>query len=40
MHIPFAVQDRLLADDIAVTASIIRTPPIQALADFLLPTFS
>ncbi|MGH8137291.1 MAG: histidine ammonia-lyase [Steroidobacteraceae bacterium] len=39
-HIPFAMQDRLLADDIDATAKIIRTPAIQALADFLLPSFS
>lgn len=38
-RIPFATQDRLLAEDIAVTAEVIRTPAVQALADFLLPSF-
>jgi histidine ammonia-lyase len=39
VRIPFATQDRLLADDIEVTAEVIRTPAIQNLADFLLPSF-
>lgn len=39
-HIPFATQDRLLADDIETTVGVIRTPPVQALADFLLPSFA
>jgi histidine ammonia-lyase len=38
-RIPFATQDRLLAEDIEVTAEVIRTPAIQSLADFLLPSF-
>ena len=38
-RIPFATQDRLLADDIAVTAEVIRTRAVQGLADFLLPSF-
>jgi histidine ammonia-lyase len=38
-RIPFATQDRLLAEDIAVTAEVIRTPAVQTLADFLLPSF-
>jgi histidine ammonia-lyase len=39
VRIPFATQDRLLAEDIAVAAEVIGTPAIQALADFLLPSF-
>ncbi|MBV8804304.1 MAG: histidine ammonia-lyase [Sinobacteraceae bacterium] len=39
IRIPFATQDRLLAEDIAVTAEVIRTPAVQTLADFLLPSF-
>jgi histidine ammonia-lyase len=39
-HIPFAAQDRLMAEDIKVSAEVVRTPTIQALADFLLPSFS
>jgi histidine ammonia-lyase len=38
-RVPFATQDRLLAQDIEVTAEVIRTPTVQALADFLLPSF-
>jgi histidine ammonia-lyase len=38
-RVPFATQDRLLADDIATAAAVIRTPDVQALAAFLLPTF-
>ncbi|MEA3179657.1 MAG: histidine ammonia-lyase, partial [Gammaproteobacteria bacterium] len=38
-RIPFATQDRLLADDIEVTAEVIRTPAVLSLADFLLPSF-
>jgi histidine ammonia-lyase len=38
-RIPFATQDRLLADDIEATAEVIRTPTVQRLADFLLPSF-
>jgi histidine ammonia-lyase len=38
-RIPFATQDRLLAEDIAATAEVIRTPAVQRLADFLLPSF-
>ncbi|HUI63161.1 MAG TPA: histidine ammonia-lyase [Steroidobacteraceae bacterium] len=38
-HIPFATEDRLLANDIGATASIIRSPEVQSLADFLLPSF-
>jgi histidine ammonia-lyase len=38
-RIPFATQDRLLAEDIAATAEVIRTPTVQRLADFLLPSF-
>jgi histidine ammonia-lyase len=40
VHIPFATQDRLLAEDIGAAARIIRTAPVQALADFLLPSFA
>jgi histidine ammonia-lyase len=40
VRIPFATQDRLLAEDIQVAAEVIRTPAIQALADFLLPSFA
>jgi histidine ammonia-lyase len=39
-RVPFATQDRLLAEDIAATAEVIRTPPVQTLADFLLPSFA
>jgi histidine ammonia-lyase len=38
-RIPFATQDRLLAEDIEATAEVIRTPMVQGLADFLLPSF-
>jgi histidine ammonia-lyase len=38
-RIPFATQDRLLAEDIAVTAEVIRTPAVQVLTEFLLPSF-
>jgi histidine ammonia-lyase len=39
-RIPFATQDRLLAEDIEVTAQVTRTAAVQALADFLLPSFA
>ncbi|MFL6605159.1 MAG: histidine ammonia-lyase [Steroidobacteraceae bacterium] len=39
-RIPFATQDRLLAEDIEATAEVIRTPTVQDLANFLLPSFS
>ena len=39
-HVPFATEDRLLAIDIETAAQVIRTPSVQALADFLLPSFS
>lgn len=38
-RIPFATQDRLLAEDIEATAEVIRTPTVQDLASFLLPSF-
>jgi histidine ammonia-lyase len=38
-RVPFATQDRLLADDIAVSAEVIRAPAVQGLAEFLLPSF-
>jgi histidine ammonia-lyase len=38
-RIPFATEDRLLAEDIEVTGQVIRTPAVQSLADFLLPSF-
>jgi len=38
-RIPFATQDRLLAEDIEATAEVIRTPAVQDLANFLLPSF-
>jgi len=38
-RVPFATQDRLLAEDIEATAQVIRTRPVQSLADFLLPSF-
>jgi histidine ammonia-lyase len=38
-HVPFATEDRLLAEDIEAAAKIICTPSIQALTDFLLPSF-
>jgi len=38
-HIPFATEDRLLANDIDATARIIRTAEVQSLADFLLPSY-
>jgi histidine ammonia-lyase len=40
VHVPFAAEDRLLAIDIETAAQVIRTPSVQALADFLLPSFS
>lgn len=36
--VPFATQDRLLADDIASAAQAVRLPAIQSLAAFLLPS--
>jgi histidine ammonia-lyase len=39
-RVPFATQDRLLAEDIQATAEIIRAPAVQNLADFLLPSFA
>jgi histidine ammonia-lyase len=39
-RIPFATEDRLLAEDIESAAQVIRAPEIQALADFLLPSFA
>ena len=38
-RVPFAAADRLLADDIEVAAQVIRTPAVQTLAEFLLPSF-
>jgi histidine ammonia-lyase len=38
-RIPFATQDRLLAEDIEATAEVIRTPTVQELASFLLPSY-
>ena len=38
-RVPFAAQDRLLADDIEAAAQVIRQPAVQALAAFLLPGF-
>lgn len=37
-RVPFATQDRLLAEDIEAAAQVIRTPAVQSLADFLLPS--
>jgi histidine ammonia-lyase len=37
-QVPFAAQDRLLAQDIASAAEAVRMPAIQALAGFLLPS--
>jgi histidine ammonia-lyase len=38
-RVPFATQDRLLAEDIAATAEVIRSPAVQGLAEHLLPSF-
>ena len=38
--VPFADQDRLLADDIQAAAEAVRMPAIQTLATSLLPSFS
>jgi histidine ammonia-lyase len=38
-RVPFATQDRLLADDIAAAAEVIRAPAVQGLAEVLLPSF-
>jgi histidine ammonia-lyase len=38
-RVPFATTDRLLADDIEIAAQVIRTPAVQTLTDFLLPSF-
>ena len=38
-RIPFATQDRLLAEDIEATAEVIRTSTVQDLANFLLPSY-
>jgi len=35
-RVPFATEDRLLADDIAAAAKVLRTPAIQDLARSLL----
>jgi histidine ammonia-lyase len=40
VQVPFAEQDRLLAQDIETAAQTIRLPPIQSLAEFLLPSFA
>jgi len=39
-QVPFATEDRLLAADIEVAAKVLHTPAVQALADFLLPSYS
>jgi histidine ammonia-lyase len=39
-HVPFATEDRLLAEDIQAAGKVIGAPSVQALADFLLPSFS
>ncbi|MBV8743024.1 MAG: histidine ammonia-lyase [Sinobacteraceae bacterium] len=39
-QVPFANQDRLLAQDIGLAAAVIRTAAVQDLAAFLLPTFA
>jgi histidine ammonia-lyase len=36
--VPFATQDRLLAEDIDSAAQALRMPAIQSLAGFLLPS--
>jgi histidine ammonia-lyase len=38
-HVPFTAADRFLAQDIEAAARVIRLPPVQSLADFLLPSF-
>jgi histidine ammonia-lyase len=38
-RVPFATQDRLLAEDIAATAEVVRSPAVQGLAEHLLPSF-
>jgi histidine ammonia-lyase len=38
-RVPFAAQDRLIADDIKATAEVIQTPAVQGLAEFLLPSY-
>jgi len=38
-QLPFATQDRLMADDIEIAARVIRTSAVQALATALLPSF-
>jgi histidine ammonia-lyase len=40
VRIPFATEDRLLAEDIQVATELICTPAVQDLADFLLPSFA
>ena len=39
-QVPFATEDRLLASDIEAAAKVLHAPAVQALADFLLPSFS
>ncbi len=39
MKVPFATQDRLLAQDIEVAAEVIRLPAVQSPASHLLPSF-
>ncbi len=38
-RVPFAEADRLLAQDIEAAAETIRTPAVQRLAHFLLPSY-
>jgi histidine ammonia-lyase len=38
-QVPFAAADRLLADDIAIAADVIRHSQVQTLAEPLLPSF-
>ena len=38
-QVPFASADRLLAEDIAAAADVIRHAPVQSLASDLLPSF-
>jgi histidine ammonia-lyase len=38
-QVPFATEDRLLAEDIDAAARVVRLPAVQSLADDLLPSF-
>jgi histidine ammonia-lyase len=38
-RVPFATEDRLIAEDIRAAAAVLRTPAVQGLTESLLPSF-